>query len=152
MVKLVVVNQISCIFYYSDKKLLIYILQFKKIMMIHIGVLIAFDKLSIINLRLMLGNLNIMQSLKLFLPLTLAMFLIFTTFQPEASTNYADKSNLNASNNIPGTKDAPWAAIQKGVEVAQAGDTVYVKYAIYNEDITMVNSGNVTAGISHLSA
>lgn len=113
-------------------------------MIIHIGEIIAYEKLSIINLDLLIGEFNIMRTLKLVLPIALAVFLIFTTFQPEASTYYVDKSNPNASDNNPGTENEPWATIQKGIDVAQAGDTVFIKagtYFISSSGLKMKRSG-----------
>lgn len=114
--------------------------------MINIGKIIAFEKRLIIKLTSILEEFNIIQNLKLVFRIALVLSLIFTTFQPEAHTYFVDKSNPNANDNNHGTEEAPWATIQKGAEVAQAGDTVYVKYDIYNEDITMVNSGNENDG------
>ena len=89
---------------------------------------------------------KIMHGLKLILPLLLVMFFFPKASQQQASSYYIDKSNPNADDNNPGTKDAPWATIQKGVDVAQAGDTVFIKFAVYNEDIRMVRSGNKDDG------
>jgi len=112
--------------------------------MIHIGKIIVFEKFSIINLKSRLGEFNIMRTLKLVLPIALAVFLIFTTFQPEASTYYVDKSNPNASDNNPGTENEPWATIQKGIDVAQAGDTVFIKGGTYTPNgLKMKRSGAV---------
>jgi len=42
----------------------------------------------------------------------------------------------------PGTESQPWRTITKAVNVAVAGDTVYVKEGNYNEKITVNNSGS----------
>ena len=87
-----------------------------------------------------------MQSLKLIIPLVLVAVFVFTKFQQRPGIYYVDKSNPNANDNNPGTEDAPWATIQKGVDIADAGDTVFVKYAVYNEDIRIKRSGNKEDG------
>lgn len=87
-----------------------------------------------------------MQSLKLILPLAMIAVFVFMKLQHEPGVYYVDKSNPNANDNNPGTEDAPWTTIQKGVNVAQAGDTIFVKYAVYNENIRIKRSGNKEDG------
>jgi hypothetical protein len=56
-------------------------------------------------------------------------------------TYYVDASNGNDLNT--GTSpELAWKTIQYAANVAQAGDTVYVKIGIYNERVKFVNSGN----------
>jgi parallel beta-helix repeat protein len=54
---------------------------------------------------------------------------------------YVDKNNTSASDSNPGSESRPWKTIQKGADVAVAGDIVYVKDGIYNEKVTVKNSG-----------
>jgi hypothetical protein len=57
-------------------------------------------------------------------------------------TNYYVATNGNNAN--PGTEALPFRTIQKGADMAQAGETVYVKAGTYNEEVSITNSG--TAG------
>ncbi|NWF51393.1 MAG: discoidin domain-containing protein, partial [Ignavibacteriaceae bacterium] len=76
---------------------------------------------------------------------SLILVLLFSSIA--LSTNYyVDKSHPNSSDNNPGTETQPWKTIQKGVDVAVAGDTVFVKYAVYNEQITLQRSGDAANG------
>jgi len=77
--------------------------------------------------------------------------IIFTVFAFVAmastgwtATYYVDKSSSVASDANPGTEISPWKTIQKGADLAVAGDTVFVKSGVYNEWVSVKNSG--TAG------
>ncbi|MCZ6702738.1 MAG: right-handed parallel beta-helix repeat-containing protein [Ignavibacteria bacterium] len=86
-----------------------------------------------------------MRTLKLVLLIALAMLLIFTKVQPEVSSYFVDNSNPNASDNNPGSENEPWVTVQKGIDVAQAGDTVFIKagtYFISSSGLKMKRSGN----------
>lgn len=61
-------------------------------------------------------------------------------------TYYVAKSG-NASDDNPGTIDAPFLTISKAGQVAQAGDTVIVKEGTYRETVTVKNDGTPTAPI-----
>lgn len=67
-----------------------------------------------------------------------------TTIQPvkseETTQNYYIAKNGNDNN--PGTEEKPWLTLNKAGQTATAGDTVYVKQGIYNEQLNIKNSGN----------
>ena len=46
----------------------------------------------------------------------------------------------------PGTIDQPWLTIQKAADTMVAGDTVWIREGIYNEQVFTVRSGNATDG------
>lgn len=74
------------------------------------------------------------------------MFVMMLTCLALASTSwsanyYVDKNNSSASDSNPGTEISPWKTIQKGANVAIAGDTVYVKNGTYFEWVIIKNSG-----------
>jgi hypothetical protein len=54
---------------------------------------------------------------------------------------YVDKNHSVASDTNTGTENQPWLSIQKAANVAVAGDTVYIKAGVYNEKVTVQNSG-----------
>jgi len=54
------------------------------------------------------------------------------------ATYYVAKTGSDSN---PGTQSQPWLTIQKAANVAQAGDTVYVKEGTYNERIKLSVSG-----------
>ncbi len=62
-------------------------------------------------------------------------------FLHSQTTYYVAK---NGDNNNPGTEAHPFLSIQKGVDMAGAGDVVFVKAGTYNEEVSITNSG--TAG------
>jgi len=64
-------------------------------------------------------------------------------------TYYVDATKGNDSN--PGTEDQPWLTVQKAADVAQAGDTVYIREGIYNEKVTIQNSGSADNYITFAS-
>ena len=80
--------------------------------------------------------------------LSLTVFLVllgnvfFQSLPAQAGNAYYVGKNGSDAN--PGTEAQPFLTIQKAANVAQAGDTVYVKAGTYNEEVTAVNSG--TAG------
>ena len=47
-----------------------------------------------------------------------------------------------------GTKDRPWASVQRGVNSLEPGDTLYVRQGRYREAITIANSGEPDARIT----
>jgi hypothetical protein len=64
-----------------------------------------------------------------------------------ATGYYVDKNHLQANNSNPGTAALPWLTIQRGIDVAQPGDTVYVKTGTYNETLLMKTAGRADAMI-----
>ena len=77
--------------------------------------------------------------------LILTILLLTTTItQPIKSeetiqTYYIAK---NGNDNNPGTEEKPWLTLNKAGQTATAGDTIYVKQGIYNEQLDIKNSGN----------
>ncbi len=57
-----------------------------------------------------------------------------------AKNYYVDAAKGNDSS--PGTLSSPWKTVQKGANVAVAGDTVYVRKGTYKEKVTVKNSGS----------
>src|SRR5258706_2067191 len=54
---------------------------------------------------------------------------------------------VNGSNANPGTLAQPFATIQQAANVAQAGDTVYIRGGTYRETVTPAHSGTAAAPI-----
>ncbi|MDX1371450.1 MAG: DUF1565 domain-containing protein, partial [Nitrososphaeraceae archaeon] len=59
------------------------------------------------------------------LSITIAINIAFAT------NYYVDTNHPNASDNNPGTEELPFKTIQKGIDVAFAGDNVLVKNGTY---------------------
>lgn len=70
------------------------------------------------------------------------LMLLFISLWLSGQNNYYVATN--GSNTNPGTEALPFRTIQKGVDMAQAGETVYVKAGTYSEEVSITNSG--TAG------
>jgi hypothetical protein len=64
-----------------------------------------------------------------------------------AGIYYVDRDHPAASDSNPGTEAAPWLTIQHAADVAQAGDTIYVKEGTYEERVLIRNSGTAEAKI-----
>ncbi|OGK04331.1 MAG: hypothetical protein A2350_12495 [Candidatus Raymondbacteria bacterium RifOxyB12_full_50_8] len=84
-----------------------------------------------------MNNLKTRNFLLIFFWVGLAAF----SFTANAETYYVDKNHSSADNANAGTEGKPWKTIQKGANVAIAGDTVYVKNGVYNEWVEVKNSG-----------
>ena len=50
------------------------------------------------------------------------------------------------SDSNPGTEAQPWRTVQHAADTMVAGDTVYIRGGIYNENVQTMNSGNATEG------
>ncbi len=57
----------------------------------------------------------------------------------------------NGNDSNPGTEAKPWLTIQKAANTLVAGDTVYIKEGIYNEQVFPMNSGNANSYITYTS-
>ena len=55
------------------------------------------------------------------------------------------------SNGNPGTSQAPWRDIQYAVDHVQSGDTIVVRGGVYNETVTITNSGSPANGFITLT-
>ena len=75
-------------------------------------------------------------------------------FAPEVKTGntYYVAQTFNASDNNPGTIDAPFKTLAKASKVAQAGDTVIVRKGIYREILTPENDGTAKSPITFKAA
>lgn len=83
-------------------------------------------------------------SVKIFIP-----NIVFPSVSPvnEAAlipnnTYYVDRLNPLASDSNSGTEASPWLTIKRGIDYATAGTKIIVKTGIYNENLTINNSGN----------
>ncbi len=57
-------------------------------------------------------------------------------------TYYVDRNHAMASDSNPGTIDSPWKTIRKGISIAVAGDTIYIRAGIYTEENYFIRSGS----------
>jgi len=64
-----------------------------------------------------------------------------------AAEYVVDNRNPAAADDNPGTWARPWKTVGHAAGVAQAGDTVYVMEGVYDETLTVKNSGRVEANI-----
>ncbi|MGA2248010.1 MAG: right-handed parallel beta-helix repeat-containing protein [Verrucomicrobiota bacterium] len=62
---------------------------------------------------------------------------------------YVDGAATNASDRNPGTLALPWKTVQKAAGSLVAGDTVFVKAAIYHGDVRPAHSGRPDAWITY---
>jgi hypothetical protein len=68
------------------------------------------------------------------------LIMICVTIQTARSADYYIATNGNDSN--PGTESKPWKTIQKGANVAVAGDTIFVRGGVYYEWVDIKHSGS----------
>jgi len=81
-----------------------------------------------------------------FVVVTFFLFNLFTT-QTQAASNYYVSPSGNDNN--PGTQSQPFKTIQKGADIATAGDTVYIRGGTYTDGlINITNSGTPGAYIT----
>ncbi|MDC0358474.1 DUF1565 domain-containing protein [Oligoflexia bacterium] len=69
---------------------------------------------------------------------------------PAVTCNLFVSTNGNDSN--PGTSSSPFRTVQRGVDLAQAGDTVCVKGGVYNARVQSKRDGSASARITIASA
>jgi len=73
--------------------------------------------------------------------ITASLFLFITFHMTWANLLYVAKNHRQANDANPGTENLPWLTIQHAAKKAIAGDTVYIKNGLYNELVTVENSG-----------
>ncbi|NBD34464.1 MAG: hypothetical protein GVY30_00515 [Chloroflexi bacterium] len=66
----------------------------------------------------------------------------------QATVYYVDQAHPQASDANPGTEASPWQTIQHAADVADAGDTVYVKTGVYDERVLITEDGSPGAKIT----
>jgi parallel beta-helix repeat protein len=82
---------------------------------------------------------------KMYFFLTIALTLLWAAaIYPK--TIVVDNKNKLAKDSNPGTSELPLLTIQKGINLAQAGDTVLVMPGIYSEHLVIKRSGNQKSG------
>ena len=69
-----------------------------------------------------------------------SLALFFLIFSPLSGKEYFTGTNGSDSN--PGTENAPFKTIQKGVNVLQPGDTLTVLPGVYRENVTWCFNGS----------
>lgn len=74
----------------------------------------------------------------------MAFLLLISCISIHASNKYVAK---NGNNSNEGTQKAPFLTIQKGLDVAKAADTVFVKAGIYFECVQFPSSGTLGKSI-----
>jgi hypothetical protein len=83
--------------------------------------------------------------LKFYRSVVLLLVLLIVPQSLEATSYFVDKDHPNAGDNNPGTEDLPWKSIEKAVNTAIAGDTVFFKMAstdyMVNINLNFPNSG-----------
>lgn len=73
--------------------------------------------------------------------ITLVLLLHSLSVQPARAAGATYYVSTSGSDGYPGTMNLPWRTIQKAANVAQAGDTVYVRGGTYREKVIVSNSG-----------
>jgi len=71
------------------------------------------------------------------------------TIRPSSITFYVAPHGDDAG---PGTLDQPWRTIQHAAETMVAGDTVFIRDGVYNEQVSTVRDGNAVDGYIVFSA
>ena len=57
---------------------------------------------------------------------------LFLSFRAEATLFFVDQHHVLANDNNPGTEQQPFETVQRGLDLAIAGDTVFIKNGIYD--------------------
>ena len=78
------------------------------------------------------------------LSFSLAVFLFVSGAFGQTNSSFYVSTSGNDSN--PGTQAAPWRTVQHAADVARAGSTVNVRGGVYEELVTIKESGNATDG------
>jgi len=78
------------------------------------------------------------------LSFSLAVFLFVSGAFGQTNSSFYVATSGNDSN--PGTQAAPWRTVQHAADVARAGSTVNVRGGVYEELVTIKESGNATDG------
>ncbi|MBN1150907.1 right-handed parallel beta-helix repeat-containing protein [candidate division WOR-3 bacterium] len=78
--------------------------------------------------------------------LSFLALVFFTVCLLSSATYYVDGDDPSASNSNPGTLNLPWLTIQHASEQMVAGDTVFIRAAVYQENVITTNSGNTNDG------
>ncbi len=68
-----------------------------------------------------------------------------------AQVYYVDRNHPGANDGNAGTEDSPWRTIQHAIDVAQPGDTIYVKAGTYDERVVVRVSGTPAGKITFQS-
>lgn len=68
------------------------------------------------------------------------------TIQSPSRSGVTYYVSTTGSDSNPGTLSAPFRTIQKAANTAVAGNTVQVRGGVYNEKVTLPNSGNASSG------
>lgn len=80
-----------------------------------------------------------MISISLLVVLAVSLFVTPKSARAADNTYYVAK---NGNDNASGSQSNPWKSIQKAANVANAGDTVYVRGGTYNENVVVKHSGS----------
>ncbi len=88
------------------------------------------------------------------LAFTLVMLSAFSTGaeEPEGSVYYVNRAHPAASDDNPGTSQAPWETISRAAKTLEPGDTVIIHGGIYRESVRPENSGRQGEMISYRAA
>ena len=70
----------------------------------------------------------------------IASLILLAAMNASAAVYYVAQTGGSDSN--PGTESQPWLTISTAAAKMAAGDTVYVKNGLYNEQVKPANSGN----------
>lgn len=83
-------------------------------------------------------------SIMIMIMVFLIIVVVPSSAQGSRMTYYVAKNGNDAN---PGTLESPWLTIQHAAETVKAGDTVYIRGGIYNENVHIPTSGNPGAYI-----
>jgi len=72
----------------------------------------------------------------------MATLLVSVGTAGQAETHYVAQNHPQASDSNPGTEELPWGTLTQAANVAEAGDTVWIKAGVYQETLQPYNSGS----------